>query len=97
MAETKRYLALDAYRGFIMLLLASERLGFSALRNDPTWGRVAGWFDHVPWDGLVFWDLIQPAFMFMVGVAMPFALAARTAHGATERTTSATSSRDPSA
>ena len=85
MAETKRYLALDAYRGFIMLLLASEGLGFSALRNDPTWGRVAGWFDHVPWDGLVFWDLIQPAFMFMVGVAMPFALAARTAHGATER------------
>ena len=52
-----------------MLLLASEGLGFSALRNDPTWGRVAGWFDHVPWDGLVFWDLIQPAFMFMVGVA----------------------------
>ena len=73
-AETKRYLALDAYRGFIMLMLASEGLGFSALKNDPTWGRVAGWFDHVPWEGLVFWDLIQPAFMFMVGVALPFAL-----------------------
>ena len=83
-AATKRYLALDAYRGFIMLLLASEGFGFSELRNDPTWGRVAGWFNHVPWDGLVFWDLIQPAFMFMVGVAMPFALAARRAHGATE-------------
>ena len=38
-----------------------------------------------PWEGLVFWDLIQPAFMFMVGVAMPFALAARTARGASER------------
>jgi predicted acyltransferase len=84
-AETKRYVALDAYRGFIMLLLASEGFGFSLLKNDPTWGRVAGWFDHVPWDGLVFWDCIQPAFMFMVGVAMPFALAARRAHGATER------------
>jgi heparan-alpha-glucosaminide N-acetyltransferase len=71
----RRYLALDAYRGFIMLLLASEGLGFSMLKGDPTWGRVAGWFDHVPWEGLVFWDLIQPAFMFMVGVAMPFALA----------------------
>ena len=46
---------------------------------------MAGWFDHVPWEGLVFWDLIQPAFMFMVGVAMPFALAARAARGATER------------
>ena len=57
--------------------------GFSMLKEDPTWGRVAGWFDHVPWEGLVFWDLIQPAFMFMVGVAMPFALAARKARGAT--------------
>ena len=83
--ETKRYLALDAYRGFIMLLLASEGFGFSALKNDPTWGRVAGWFDHVPWEGLVFWDLIQPAFMFMAGVALPFALAARTARGASGR------------
>ena len=32
-------------------MLASEGLGFSALKNDPTWGRVAGWFNHVPWDG----------------------------------------------
>jgi predicted acyltransferase len=84
-AATKRYVALDAYRGFIMLMLASEGLGFSVLKNDPTWGRVAGWFDHVPWEGLVFWDLIQPAFMFMAGVALPFALAARTARGASDR------------
>ena len=68
-----------------MLVLASEGFGFSMLKGDPTWGRVAGWFDHVPWEGLVFWDLIQPAFMFMVGVSMPFALAARTARGASER------------
>src|SRR6187200_2776566 len=81
--EHRRYLALDAYRGFIMLLLASEGFGFSMLKGDPTWGRVAGWFDHVPWEGLVFWDLIQPAFMFMVGVAMPFAFAARAARGDT--------------
>ena len=82
-AAPKRYLALDAYRGFIMIFLASNGFGFGALRNDPFWGRVAGWFDHVPWEGCVFWDLIQPAFMFMVGVAMPFALANRAARGAT--------------
>src|SRR5437867_6521703 len=81
--ETKRYLALDAYRGFIMLLLASEGFGFAELRNDATWGRVARWFNHVPWEGGVFWDMIQPSFMFMVGVAMPFALARRTELGAT--------------
>src|SRR5437879_10690388 len=83
--EPKRYLALDAYRGFIMLILASEGFGFSALQGDPVWGRIAHWFHHVPWAGGVFWDMIQPAFMFMVGVAMPFALAWRKELGATGR------------
>lgn len=82
--ESKRFVSLDAYRGFIMLILASEGFGFFALQHDPTWGGIARWFDHVPWEGGVFWDMIQPAFMFMVGVAMPFALARRTDLGATE-------------
>src|SRR5258708_21422899 len=84
---TKRYLALDAFRGFIMLILAAEGFGFSALRGDPTWGRVARWFNHVPWEGRVFRDTIQTSFMFMVGVAMPFALARRTELGATPQQT----------
>src|SRR5437762_8014113 len=66
-----------------MLILASEGFGFSALHGDPTWGGIARWFDHIPWEGGVFWDMIQPAFMFMVGVAMPFALARRAELGAT--------------
>jgi heparan-alpha-glucosaminide N-acetyltransferase len=82
-ATGKRYVALDAYRGFIMLMLASEGLGFAYLKNNPQWGRIAGWFDHVPWEGAVFWDMIQPAFMFMVGVALPFAIARRIEAGAT--------------
>lgn len=79
----RRYVALDAYRGFIMLMLISDAFGLGALKDDPTWHRVASWFDHVPWEGAVFWDIIQPAFMFMVGVAMPFALARRVSQGAT--------------
>jgi len=55
------------------------------LQGDPRWGGIARWFDHVPWEGGVFWDMIQPAFMFMVGLAMPFALARRKELGATER------------
>jgi len=39
-------------------------------------------FHHHPWNGLRFWDLIQPFFMFIVGVAMPFSLAARKRKGA---------------
>jgi heparan-alpha-glucosaminide N-acetyltransferase len=83
--KPKRYLALDAYRGFIMLILISSGFGFAALQGDPVWGRVAHWFDHVPWEGGVFWDMIQPAFMFMVGLAMPLALARRRELGASER------------
>jgi len=81
-AAGERYLALDAFRGFIMFALASEGFGFGALQRDPTYGRVASWFEHVPWTGAVFWDMIQPSFMFMVGAAMPFALARRSEEGA---------------
>lgn len=81
----KRYLALDAFRGFIMIMLASSGFGFGRLVDHPTWGWIAGQFEHVPWEGAVFWDLVQPAFMFMVGVAMPFALARRLELGASRR------------
>ncbi|MBI1984290.1 MAG: hypothetical protein HYS61_08840, partial [Acidobacteria bacterium] len=81
----KRYVALDAFRGFIMIALAAEGFGFGALLDHPTYGRIASWFEHVPWEGGVFWDMIQPSFMFMVGVAMPFALARRREWGATVR------------
>ena len=36
-------------------------------------------FTHHEWNGLRFWDLIQPFFMFIVGVAMPFSLNKRLA------------------
>ncbi len=77
-----RYLALDAYRGFIMLVLVSSGFGLAALaRRDPAFAAIAGQFEHKPWAWIAFWDLIQPAFMFMVGVAMPFALARRAEQG----------------
>jgi predicted acyltransferase len=79
----ERYVALDAYRGFIMTLLVAHSFGLTALRDHPSFSWLAVQFDHVPWEGAVFYDLIQPAFMFMVGVAMPFALAKRVSQGAT--------------
>ena len=83
--ETKRYLALDAYRGFIMFMLVSAGFGLRALaRNRPAFAWIAGEFDHRPWEWIAFWDLIQPAFMFMVGVALPFAIAIRRAKGAND-------------
>jgi heparan-alpha-glucosaminide N-acetyltransferase len=45
------------------------------------WNTAAWQLDHVAWTGCVAWDLIQPAFMFMVGVAMPFSYAKRESRG----------------
>jgi predicted acyltransferase len=85
-AAPQRYLALDAYRGFIMLILASGGFGLAGLaRRDPAFTVIANQFEHMPWEWITFWDLIQPAFMFMVGVAMPFAIAARLAQGFSQR------------
>jgi heparan-alpha-glucosaminide N-acetyltransferase len=82
----QRYLALDAYRGFIMLMLVSGGFGITELaQRRPAFEGIASQFDHKPWEWIAFWDLIQPAFMFMVGVAMPFALARRKELGATDR------------
>ncbi|HUS06507.1 MAG TPA: DUF5009 domain-containing protein [Bryobacteraceae bacterium] len=81
-----RLVSLDAYRGLIMLLLISHGFGLSILQSRPNWAWLAGQVDHAAWAGCTFWDLIQPAFTFMVGMAMPFAFARRKAQGATNLT-----------
>ena len=80
-APGERSLALDAYRGLIMVLLISHGFGLSALKDHWLGKYLAQQVDHVQWEGLVLWDLIQPAFMFMVGVAMPYAFARRGSGG----------------
>jgi predicted acyltransferase len=78
-------MALDAYRGLVMILLVSHGFGFGELKGHPVWGWFARQVDHVAWEGMVLWDLIQPAFMFMVGVALPYAMAKREREGASFR------------
>ena len=75
-----RLVSLDAYRGLIMFTLLCGGI-FQSLDGHPTWHWLAVQNEHVAWEGAVYWDIIQPAFMFMVGVAMPFAFAVRTARG----------------
>lgn len=66
-----------------MLLLISHAFGFyDALKKVPEAGWLAYQFDHAPWVGCTFWDLIQPAFTFIVGVAMPLAFNKRRKLGA---------------
>jgi len=83
--EKQRYLPLDAYRGLIMILLVSEGFGFRQLHGTPFYDWLAHQFDHRPWGGADFWDLIMPAFLFMVGVAMPFSLNRKIQRGETPR------------
>jgi heparan-alpha-glucosaminide N-acetyltransferase len=56
------------------------------LQAHPGWAWLARQVDHAAWEGCTFWDLIQLAFTFMVGMAMPFALARRVSQGATNWT-----------
>ncbi len=79
--KTRRLVSLDAYRGLIMICLISVGFGLAAFEGHSYLGFLAMQVDHVQWQGTVFWDLIQPAFMFMVGVAMPFSYAKRRALG----------------
>ena len=87
-AASTRLLSLDAYRGFVMLLLmffdgpnsdwahriASDKPGTFA-------AAIARQFDHVAWAGCVLWDMIQPSFMFLVGASLAFSYRARALRG----------------
>ncbi len=75
--------SLDVFRGFTMLLLISTGFGFKYLKDYPVLGFIATQFTHHPWHGMRFWDLIQPFFMFIVGVAMPFSFQKRWDRGDT--------------
>ena len=81
----QRLASLDVFRGLTMLFMASEIMRIPAVASQFPDSRIARWLavglDHVPWTGVVPWDLIQPSFMFMVGVALPFSVASRRARG----------------
>jgi predicted acyltransferase len=84
-----RNLAIDTYRGFVMLLMMAEVLQLSrvakALPGSAFWRFLAYHQTHVEWAGCSLHDTIQPGFSFLVGVALPYSIAARLAKGGTFR------------
>lgn len=79
---TNRLFSLDVFRGLTMFLLIAEAAGFhhnfsEMVKENHFFSALADQLHHHPWHGLRFWDLIQPYFMFIVGVAMPFSLRKR--------------------
>jgi predicted acyltransferase len=83
--KSSRNLAVDTYRGFVMLLMMAEILQLSrvaqALPGNAFWSFLAYHQTHVEWAGCSLHDTIQPGFSFLVGVALPYSIAARLAKG----------------
>lgn len=84
-AVPPRNIAVDAYRGLVMLLMMGEIMQFTkvarAFPSSPFWHILAYNQTHVEWSGMSLHDTIQPGFTFLVGVALPYSLASRIKQG----------------
>lgn len=82
-APAVRNVAVDAYRGFVMLLMMAEvlRLARVAAAYPGSWfiNVLAYHQSHVAWAGASLHDLIQPSFSLLVGVALPYSFSRRVA------------------
>jgi heparan-alpha-glucosaminide N-acetyltransferase len=86
MTGAQRLQSLDVYRGATMLFMASELLNIPRTMRQFAENSASARFiefqtSHVAWVGWSAWDLIQPSFMFMVGVALPWSIASRLGRG----------------
>ncbi len=68
----QRVLSIDVFRGITILTMVFVN-ELAGVQNIPTWMK------HLPADvdGMTFVDLVFPAFLFIVGMSIPFATAAR--------------------
>ena len=76
----ERLLSLDALRGFDMFWITGGGYLVTVLAkySGAGWLQIlAEQMEHVPWNGFHFFDLIFPLFMFISGVAIPFALVSK--------------------
>lgn len=79
-----RLASIDAFRGFVMLLMIAEKLQLREIgeKTGSKFWSALGWLQtHVQWTGCSLHDLIQPSFSFLVGTALPFSIANRQARG----------------
>ena len=77
-ASSNRLVSLDFTRGLILVLLALKAQAYTSilqiLQEIPSLIPSCRNFFRHPWNGLRFWDLIQPGFMFIAGTAMALSL-----------------------
>jgi heparan-alpha-glucosaminide N-acetyltransferase len=84
-SPVQRNVAVDAYRGLVMLLMMAEVLRLSEVARsfpgNPIWRFLAFNQSHVEWAGMSLHDTIQPGFTFLAGVALPYSIRSRQRKG----------------
>ena len=73
-SKPERLASLDAFRGITIA-------GMILVNNPGSWSHIYGPLGHATWNGWTPTDLIFPFFLFIVGVAMPFAMGRRLSQG----------------
>ena len=85
-SSNQRLVSLDVFRGAVMFLLLAEHADLYYLftfvaPDNPVFSMLVNHFFHHEWHGMHFWDLIQPYFTYVIGVAMVFSLKKRQQEG----------------
>lgn len=70
-----RLVSLDALRGFVMFwIMSGEHIIHALAKAAPipvfTW--MSSQLNHTDWNGITFYDMIFPIFLFVAGVSMPY-------------------------
>src|SRR4029453_15170704 len=71
-----RLISLDVFRGLTIA-------GMTLVNNPGTWEHIYSPLEHAEGNGITPTDYVFPFFLFIVGVAIPFALSKRIAEGIT--------------
>ena len=79
--KVERLSSLDAVRGVFLLLIVTNGFGLKEMLNPERWGWITNQWTHREWRGCTLWDLLLPAMLFLVGVAMPYSYAKRQGKG----------------
>ncbi|WPO77860.1 DUF5009 domain-containing protein [Flavobacterium sp. KACC 22761] len=71
----ERLISLDALRGFVMFwIMSGEHIIHALAKAAPisvfVW--MSSQLHHTEWEGITFYDMIFPVFLFVAGVSMPF-------------------------
>ncbi|MGP8271478.1 MAG: acyltransferase family protein [Terracidiphilus sp.] len=85
--QQQRNIAVDAYRGLVMMLMLAGVLRLpevaQAFPGNPIWQFLGFQQSHIEWAGMSLEDTIQPGFTFLAGVALPYSILSRKRKGET--------------